>query len=113
MKLGGIGFIHHSNIGAFKDPHTGALTVVNQHWRGASMHATLFRQFCQRYGLVCLSQEIVAWGGDILNDCFSLFTRSNKKMSDATRIFENKDFMREALNLKKISELYKIAQRTI
>jgi SAM-dependent methyltransferase len=106
LKKGGYGFIHHSNIGSFKDPATGELTVANPHWRGASMSAELFREYCSQAGLTCLTQEIVGWGGEVLTDCFSLFAKNARPGHHDTVISENKTFMHEAFRLRKIAELY-------
>lgn len=110
LKQGGYGFIHHSNIGAFKNPETGELSVENLHWRATSMTAELFREYCNEVGLKCISQEIIGWGGEVLNDCFSLFTREDRKTYHDTEILENKDFMHEAYRLRKIAKLFKPAQ---
>lgn len=106
LKPGGYGFIHHSNIGAFKDPETGNLTIENAHWRATSMTAELFRTYCNDVGLKCISQEIINWGDRGLTDCFSLFTRERVRTERETVIFENREFMKEAYRMKKISELY-------
>ena len=106
LKPGGFGFIHHSNMGSFKDPETGKLTIENAHWRATSMTAELFLQYCKDVGLKCISQEIINWGEGGLTDCFSLFTRESVKTERETVIFENMDFMKEAYRMKKISELY-------
>ncbi len=106
LKHGGFGFIHHSNMGSFKDPKTGELTVKNPHWRASSMTSEIFRDHCDAVGLECVAQENVAWGGKVLHDCFSLFTRHVTKNNIKTVIFENVGFMSEAHNMKKISELY-------
>lgn len=106
LKMNGIGFIHHSNLGFFVDPKTGEVTIENPHWRSSTMTAELFRVYCKEVGLQCLSQEIVTWGGDVLHDCFSLFTRGVAERDMNTVIYENRDFMNEAHNLRRISEMY-------
>jgi hypothetical protein len=100
LKPGGYGFIHHSNIGSFKNAETGQLTIENPHWRGTSMTAELFRRYCNDVGLTCVSQEIVNWGERGLTDCFSIFTRESDKTEQETVISENIDFMQEAHTLK-------------
>ncbi len=108
LKPGGIGFLHHSNIGAFRDPATGILSVENRHWRGESMSAELFREYCKKVGLRCLSQEMVNWGDDVLNDCFSLFMRDDGKQGAETVVIANKEFMKEAERANKIAKGSKI-----
>lgn len=106
LKPGGAGFIHHSNMGSFRNPDSGELTIENPHWRATSMTAELFRDYCRDAGLTCVSQEIVNWGERGFTDCFSLFMRESVKTERETVIFENKDFMKEAYRMKKIAELY-------
>ncbi len=96
LKTGGMGFLHHSNIGAFRDAATCGLTVENRHWRGESMSAELFRAYCRAAGLRCLSQEILAWGGEVLNDCFSVITKGSSQPDQPPRVVENPHFMQEA-----------------
>jgi SAM-dependent methyltransferase len=62
LKPGGTGFIHHSNLLALAGAD-GAIPrwVVRRNWRGESMSAALFRQYCREAGLVCVSQEIINW----------------------------------------------------
>ncbi len=111
MKLtpNGVGFIHHSNIGAYSDDISGTLRVENPHWRGPSMSAKLFTEYCEKNGLVCICQEIVNWGKDtILMDCFSLFTRKNSDYATSNHIIENKQFPIELDHALYISRLYKI-----
>lgn len=104
LKEGGAGFLHHSNVGAYKNPDTGQLSVVNKHWRATSMSAELFRQYCKEAGLICVTQEIIGWGGEILNDCFSFFIKDSSYSGPDTIVNELPDFMREADEAKKISQ---------
>jgi len=61
----GIGFIHHSNMGAYKKCSSGKLRFYidneqnGSNWRGASMTAKLFEQYCERVGLQCIPQELI------------------------------------------------------
>jgi SAM-dependent methyltransferase len=105
MRPHGVGFLHHSNIGAYRNKETGQLSVENKHWRGETMSAELFRGCCKDVGLQPVAQEIIGWGGTVLTDCFSVFINGANSAIE-TRIYENPDFMREALTLKKISQLY-------
>lgn len=63
----GVGFIHHSNIGAYVDRATGRLPFYidnannGSNWRAESMTATAFAEYCDRAGLRCLSQEIISF----------------------------------------------------
>ncbi len=97
LKPNGTGFFHHSNVAAFVDPVTRELTIENKHWRGASVSAELFRNTAERFGIVCLKQEIVNWGGEDLIDCFTTFARSTDRPSGGTEIIENPGFMDDAI----------------
>ncbi|HQP30870.1 MAG TPA: tetratricopeptide repeat protein, partial [Deltaproteobacteria bacterium] len=106
LKPGAYGFLHHSNIGSFLDAASGKLTVENRHWRGESMSAALFRAYCEEAGLECLRQEILAWGGDVLNDCLSTFRRPAGGPRPKTDIEENPGFMEEARGTRRPPALY-------
>jgi hypothetical protein len=62
------------------------------------MTAKLFEEYCDEAGLQCVAQEIVAWGGEILNDCFSLFTHKSSSFSRPNRVVENKEFSFSEIN---------------
>ncbi|HEY6333993.1 MAG TPA: hypothetical protein VI756_32050, partial [Blastocatellia bacterium] len=57
-------------------------------------------------GLLCITQELINWGGDILNDCFSMFTRPGSVWAAPNRILENARFMDEAERLRQLATLY-------
>ncbi len=108
LKIGGKGFIHHSNFGEYANslrerlPEALAKPLIKvkildwAHHRNPSMSADLFRALCAQNGLHCLTQELVNWRGRRLIDCFSLFTRSDPAKQQPTRIIRNPNFMREA-----------------
>jgi SAM-dependent methyltransferase len=108
LKIGGKGFIHHSNFGQYANSArerlpralTKPLIKVKildwEHHRNPHMSADLFRALCAQQGLHCLSQELINWRGRRLIDCFSLFTRSDPAKEKPTRIIRNPNFMREA-----------------
>lgn len=103
----GAGFFHHSNLGAYLDAE-GRLPagVANPHWRSAEVSARTFAEACERAGLCCVSQEIVNWGGDVLNDCFSVFARRGSRWERPTRVHTNPRFMDEARYFAELSRLY-------
>lgn len=106
LKPGGFGFLHHSNMGYYLDETTGKLTAENCHWRGENMTADLFRSFCKESGLRCIYQEIVAWGGKVLNDCMSIFMKDPMGRQDDTVIVINSDFMLESNGSRDVPEIY-------
>jgi len=108
LKPGGIGFIHHSNMGTYLVDDK--LTVDNPHWRASNVSAKIFNELCLKYKIPCISQEIINWGGNILNDCFSLFI--NNKSFKPSIIRENNNFMDEIARLKNLFELYFISKKS-
>src|SRR5205823_12960691 len=73
LKIGGKGFIHHSNLGAYADslservpePLRKVLRKIKildwEHHRNPTMSADVFRSLCARTGLNCISQELINW----------------------------------------------------
>lgn len=108
LKIGGKGFIHHSNLGEYAHSMRGRIPqsirklltktkiLDSEHRRTPTMSAELFRALCRQHGLHCLSQELINWRGARLIDCFSLFTRTDSKQQSATQVLRNPNFMREA-----------------
>ena len=105
MTPRGTGFIHHSNFAALVDPQTGQADFENEHWRGTSVSADLFAENCCKTGLVCVSQEVVNWGGTpYLTDCLSVFSMPQSPLAaTAGRRRENPSFIDEALALGRIA----------
>jgi 2-polyprenyl-3-methyl-5-hydroxy-6-metoxy-1,4-benzoquinol methylase len=121
LKPNGVGFIHHSNLGAYQSafaiianiPSDQRAEIVNPvlleptHWRAASMTAKLFADYCDRAGLQCIGQELVNWGNDgLLIDAFSMFTSQPSTRSRANQVIENRAFMQEADSIAKLAPLY-------
>ncbi len=113
LKIGGKGFIHHSNFGhyahsarerlptALTKPLIKAKVLDWEHHRNPSMSADLFRVLCTQHGLHCISQELINWRGRRLIDCFSLLTQSSDSATEKpTRIMRNPKFMREAAYIR-------------
>src|SRR5262249_14477232 len=113
LKIGGKGFIHHSNFGEYVNsrrerlpeilakPLIKAKILDCAHHRNPSMTAELFRSECGQNGLYCLSQELVNWRGRRLIDCLSLFVRSDSACESATEIIRNPNFMGEASRIRR------------
>ena len=109
LKIGGAGFIHHSNIGAYVAD--GKLSIPNPHLRAASMTAPAFAEMCSNSGLRCVAQETVNWGQDSLIDCFSSFVRPREKPGGSEppmRFRANCDFEKEVENARWMSSLYPV-----
>jgi len=113
LKIGGKGFIHHSNFGEYVNsprerlPEAIAKPLIKAkildwaHHRNPGMTAEIFRARCERNGLQCLSQELVNWRGRRLIDCLSLFVRSDSAPETPTKIIRNQNFMREAARIRR------------
>jgi 2-polyprenyl-3-methyl-5-hydroxy-6-metoxy-1,4-benzoquinol methylase len=62
----GVGFIHHSNIGAYRNSRNKLRFYIDNglngsNWRAESMTARAFEEYCRQAGLQCISQELVNW----------------------------------------------------
>lgn len=106
LSPNGVGFLHHSNFGVYRNAELDRAGPENVHWRAESMTAALFVQQCESAGLSCLSQEVVNWGGELLTDCFSTFCQSGAKWSSDFSYFENAHFMDEANRVRALAPLY-------
>jgi len=113
LKIGGKGFIHHSNFGEYVNtprerlPEVLAKPLIKAkildwaHHRNPGMTAEIFRALSERNGLQCLSQELVNWRGRRLIDCLSLFVRSDSAPENPAKIIRNPNFMREAARIRR------------
>ena len=115
LKVGGKGFIHHSNFGEYvNSPRerlpglvTKPLIKLNildwAHHRNPGMTAELFRDLCAQNGLLCITQELVNWRGRRLIDCLSLFVRTDSGQGERppTNVIRNPGFMREAARIRR------------
>jgi len=113
LKVGGKGFFHHSNLGAYansiRDRLPGSVRKLLEkakildweHRRTPTMTAELFRSLCQQHGLHCVRQELINWRARRLIDCFSLFVRDPSPQTEPTEIIRNPNFMREAARIRR------------
>jgi hypothetical protein len=103
----GVAFLHHSHVGAYRDRQTGQLpaNIQNGHWRSTNVSAPEVAQECERVGLKCVSQEVVKWGADYFNDCFSVVARAGSPWSRETFLVENADFMKQASHIAWLAQL--------
>ena len=107
LRPDGVGFIHHSNVGEYRDPETGELPFTNTGRRGTSMSARLFEQYCGEAGLCCIAQELVNWDtDDALNDCLSTLTCRGSRFERENRVLEHDGFMVEAAHLGDVAAFY-------
>jgi ubiquinone/menaquinone biosynthesis C-methylase UbiE len=113
LKIGGKGFIHHSNFGEYANslreriPEALAKPLIKAkildwaHHRNPTMSADLFRALCQQNALHCIIQELVNWRSRRLIDCLSFFVRSDSTPQNLTKIIRNPHFMREAARIRR------------
>lgn len=112
LKPNGIGFIHHSNVGACINPISTRIRpleyLLRHGWRAESMTAKIFEQHCKKAGLQCIGQEIINWYTrcPLPIDCFSVFTQKNSTWARPNTVLQNMKFTRESLYLAKLSQLY-------
>jgi hypothetical protein len=117
LKIGGKGFIHHSNLGEYANSMRERLPKPirqllikarifdRDRHRTPSMTAGLFRTLCEQDGLHCIRQELINWRGRRLIDCFSLFVRNGSEGQSATHILRNPNFMHEAAQVRRSSQI--------
>jgi SAM-dependent methyltransferase len=108
----GVGFIHHSNIGAYR-PLTRlarrapaqqfhrlakrGLIIDLSAWRAESVTADAFARACSAAGLRCVTQELIAWErGPYLIDALSTFTRAGSAWDRPLQRIRNPLFRAEA-----------------
>jgi SAM-dependent methyltransferase len=113
MKMGGKGFIHHSNFGEYvNSPRERLPEVITKplikakildwaHHRNPSMTADVFRTLCEQNGLHCIAQELVNWRGRRLIDCLSTFVRTDSAPVESPKIIRNPNFMGEADRIRR------------
>jgi SAM-dependent methyltransferase len=123
----GVGFIHHSNIGAY-----GALTKLARKvparrlrglvcrgalinlpaWRAESMTADLFAAQCDAAGLACIGQEKVNWEhGRYLIDCLSQFAARGSRWERPREVVNNPFFTDDARRMKRLYARSSFPQR--
>jgi hypothetical protein len=115
LVLGGVGFIHHSNIGSygryFRLLERLPVSLRKQlarfgwvegfdHWRAYSMTYRRFADLANNAGLMCISQELIPWSTRRMIDCISVFCRSSNSAPRKTSVFTNHSFDFDADRLK-------------
>ena len=113
LKNDGVGFVHHSNLGAYASSFgrrlperarkllTKAKLLDQDHQRAPDMTAELFRSCCAAHGLHCIRQELINWRGRRLIDCFTTFARAGSKWAGSSDMIRNPNFMQEARLIRK------------
>ncbi len=108
----GVGFFHHSNLGAYtartalfdRLPAGLGRLGAERGWlpnpracRDGTMTVERFAELCDRVGLACIEQETVSWSsGRMMTDGFSVFTRKGSRWERPNRRTATPDFHQEA-----------------
>jgi SAM-dependent methyltransferase len=129
LKPDGVGFLHHSNSGAYPsrlallrfyfrfpfafrrrvltEARMYELLSIGYAWRATSMTAALFREYCQQAGLKCISQELLNWSkGKCLVDSISVITKPNSKWDRESVSMENSKFVENTTLTARLAKLY-------
>ena len=130
LSPGGVGFIHHSNIGAYprrlalldhylklpssfrrriltRDTISNLLSINLGAGRARSMTAALFREHCQHAGLKCISQELINWtSGTGLIDALSVFAKPNSCWDTSSTCMNNSEFVESARHTSRLAGVY-------
>ena len=130
LSRDGVGFIHHSNIGAYPgrlalmdhyfklppsfrrkiltmDTISKLLSINLQAGRAKSMTAALFHEYCRQAGLKCISQELINWTKEKgLIDALSVFARPNSRWDTSSTSMNNGEFVENARITSRLARLY-------
>jgi SAM-dependent methyltransferase len=128
LRLGGTGFIHHSNLGAHKSWLVAKRNVVrlcrgrsrlgnlliHDCLRAPEMTASLMADFCTEAGLTCAAQEIIPWGqSHRAIDCLTVFKKEAVRTQASPRILVNHRFLQEAADVKRLAWVYNGSAATL
>jgi cyclopropane fatty-acyl-phospholipid synthase-like methyltransferase len=110
LKPTGRGFIHHSNLGAYRGTRLLGRYIrkiglgeafkkkgllIDPVWRGDDVTADKFAQYCSKNGLTCTHQELINWANQgYLIDSMSTFTADKNRAAERV-VKSNPNFMRE------------------
>lgn len=111
LRPGGAAFLHHSNLAACL-AEAGGAEVPNPHWRASSVSAALVQELAAASGLVCEAQELLQWGGEVWNDCFTLLRRPDGgQVASATRTCRHPSFALELEHFRRLFGLWHESSR--
>ena len=106
LKPNGIGFIHHSNLAPHLTNGDFPSGINPNCWRGKTMSAKLFEEYCDNADLQCISQELTNWDNDLLIDTMSVFTPKGSVWARPNRVVKNGRFREEIYMIGALSHLY-------
>ena len=97
----GAAFIHHSNL------HATPNLAFNPHCRATSVDAEQIAALIGGNGGRVLIQEVINWGGEVLCDCMTMFTRADAPTAGlAPVVITNHHFMEEVALIKNVQSCY-------
>ena len=103
----GAAFVHHSNIGQYvMDVEREADALPATHSRALSVTADRFDEMASAAGLRCISQELIAWGGERLIDSISVVTPPGSRFERTRPVVENPWFMAEARSIRAANQAF-------
>ena len=123
LKPDGVGFVHHSNIGAYsrlldvfnalpsrfhlKGAFSRLASLDVSAWRAPSMSAATFPELCEDANVDCISHELINWHhGRCMIDAISVFTGRASRWTRQCEILSNPRFVEAASGIKTLSRLY-------
>ena len=110
LKPSGVAFIHHSNLLSVLEEN-GRQPNEFKGCRSAQVSGKLFSELCLSFGLKCMCQELITWNSEDFLDCLSLFGRIDGEWEQKSTVIENRDFVRQRLELLSIVENYVINKK--
>lgn len=102
----GVAFLHHSNIGVYENMASDIVNARKDHGRAFSVTADAVRGCIEKWGLICISQETLNWGSELMTDCISVCTTESSVFKRPCVILHNSSFMLEAQRINGLSVLY-------
>lgn len=118
LRPDGVGFLHHSNIGAYGPltklakrmpgraigPLVRAGALINVvAWRAESVTADSVAQQCERAGLACVGQEKISWeAGRYMIDTLTIFTPRGSRWARPRTVVSNPLFTSEARRMARL-----------
>ncbi len=107
LRPGGTAFLHHSNLAACL-AEAGGGVVPNPHWRASSVSAVIVQRLAAASGLACEAQEVLQWGGEVWNDCFTLLRRPARgEVVAPTRTIRHPSFALELEHFRRLDTLWR------
>ena len=90
LNPNGVVFMHHSNCGIYN--HS---VIEHKHWRAKSVTAEKVEKIITASGGQLITQEILNWCGQYLNDAFSLYGRYQDFSGSSAQKIISKNFDQE------------------